>query len=563
MIHRILIPCVFVLTAMAAAARADLPAIVDTIPGDAHTALVVQSLNDFDEAASQLLLAMEQPEASTPKQLLKILGIAGAIDARRPIALFWRTGEGDNAPPMLAALVPTLNAARAMESLRADKGQNNIWSFQAGSRTWFVRALTDNDLIIGLEPRSLAAYTPRTGQLDAHKASMGDAGLAAADNADIIMWGHMQEFRPMVRKWLTTAGASIAKVQGTMGTAPPGAEELCAFIDTLATAITDDADRFTLAARADANGVVAHLATSFTPDSLMDRAARADRAGETTPMFQGLPALPYLLAISVDASHEGARMIASKSLSQSDNPGTALHTADAFSLAAYEPAGPIIMEGGLSRVLLHWTAQAPGDAAKWFKSYIKSQQGVRGASISYDDATGQIAGVTVDRWGMSIPATGDRSAQLLYGQHGSPRGVVAVRERDGYITSAPDELITNLLKGRAAGDLSSNAQIRELASWLPPRPVAQGYLNFRPMLMQAVPMLAMMGVNLDVPLRLPPIAASISMSDGQAHAGAFVPAFALKLAWQFYGAYAAANAPPPPAPEPQPRPGVNPSQSKP
>lgn len=545
-------------------AHADLPAIVDAVPADARAALVIPSVNDFDEAASQLLIAMEQPEASTPRQLLKILGIAGAIDPRRPVALFYRPGPGEHAPPMLAALVPTLNAPRAMESLRADKGDHDVWSFQVGERTWYARALTDTDLIVGFEPRSLASYTPATGQLPAHERAMGPGGLAAAENADLLMWGHAEEFRPLVRRWITDAGASVQQIKGGLGGAPtPGADALCAFVETLVTSLADDADRFTLAARADANGVVAHLATSFTPGSALDGASRADRAVEPRPMFQGLPALPYLLALFVDASHEGVRALAARSLDPSDESPTMFHAADSFALAAYEPPGPLIIEGGLSRVLIRWTGEDPAQAAAWFKGYIKSLHGAQGASTSYDEQTGQIAGVTVDRWAMSIPSTGARSAQLLYGQHGSPRGVVALRERDGYISSAPDELITNLLKGRAAGDLSSNAQIREISAWLPPDPVAQAYLNFRPMLMQAVPMLAMMGVNLDVPLRLPPLAASISLKEGQAHAGAFVPAYALKLAWQFHGAYTAANAPPPSASSPAPRPGVNPSRDQP
>ncbi|MEZ6211354.1 MAG: hypothetical protein R3B46_08950 [Phycisphaerales bacterium] len=538
--------------------RADLPDIVDAIPADARAAVVIPSVNEFDGAVTQLLIAMEQGEASSPKQLLRIVGIAGAIDARRPIAAFYRT---QNDSPMLAALVPTLNAKKAMESLGATKGaggNDNIWSFEAGSRTWFVRALTDNDLLVGLEPRSLAAYTPVTGQLDAHKAAMGDAGLAATQNANIIAWGEMDEFRPMLDQWLAKAGSSINALKAGLGnTTAPGADELASFVDTLTHAITRDADRFTLTARTDANGVVAQFASSFTPDSQMHRAATASRPAEPRELFAGLPALPYLLALSVDASHEGVRAIAATSANATGDRPTALHTAEALALAAYEPPGMLVMEGGLSRVVLHFAAEKPDTTARWFKSYIKSLDGTQGASVSYDDATGQVAGVSIDRWVMSIPDTGNRSAQLLYGQHGTPRGVVALREHDGYITSAPDDLITNILKGRAAGSLASNAQIKELASWLPADPAAQGFLNFRPMLMQAMPMLAMMGINIDVPLRLPPIAASISMHDGQAHAGAFVPAYAIKLAWQFYKANQAMNAPPP---EPQPRPGVNPSR---
>lgn len=528
-----------------ASAQAALPDIVDTVPGDARAVVVLRSVNELDESIGQLLIAMEQGEASTPKQLLKIFGIAGAVDPRRPVAAFWRAGES----PMLAALVPTLNAEKAMDSLRATKGQEGVWSFESGGRTWYARALSAQDLIIGIEPRSIAAYQPMTGQMAAHERAIGAMGMRAADGAHAAAWGQAEELRPLLGSWMDRLEAGAGALDAG-GAKIPGVEAVGAFARALGDGVVRDAERFVIAARFDSSGVVADFVTRFGEGSEMDRLSRADRVEAEAGAFDGLPALPFLLAASVDASHEGVRALASQAVG-GDSP-TALSTADAIALAAYEPQGPLVMEGGLSKVLVHWRAEEPGMLADWFGRYIRLMDGAQGATVSYDEQTGELGGVVVDRWLIAMPGSGARSTQMLYGQHGSPRGVVAVREDDGYISAAPDDLITNVLRGRAAGNLTGNAMIRDLSARLPEKPVAQFYLNFRPMVMQAVPVLAMAGVNIDVPLRVAPIAGAVSMEQGEARMGVFVPAYGLKLGWQGWNAYRAVSGQAPTQPGPQP-----------
>lgn len=544
------------MAALAHPLRADLPEVMDRVPADARVVVVIPSVNALDEASAQLLVAMEQPEASTLKQVLRVLGVAGAIDPKRPAAAFWSPGGGEGAAPVLAMLVPTHDAARAMESVKAKKvggaggtGGAEVWSFEAGGRTWFMRAAGTTEMLVGIDPASVRNFAPVTGQMEAHRRAMGEPGVKVGQEAHLFAVGEMDEFRPIIEKWLV-------KVRGTAAglAAPaaqiPGGPAFIEFIGALSDAVVRDAERCVIGARFDGNGAVLDIVTLFTAGSAMDKASRGDREAHDRAMFDSLPAQPFLAAVAIDASHEGVRDFAASAMSSDDTrPRTALDTATGIELAVYEPAGPIVVQGALSKSLLHWRSEDPGAMGRWFRSYLQSLDGAGGVTVSYDDAAGEYSGVGVDRWAMLLPSGGGQQTQLMYGQSGSPRGVVAVREKDGYISAAPDELISNLLAGRAAGMLASNAMVRDLSARLPGRPVAACFVNVRPVLMQVMPLLAMMGINIDVPLRMAPIAGAVAMESGSAHVGVFVPSHAIKLGWQMWSA---TRVPPPPPSQPPP-----------
>ncbi len=557
---RMLVSMIGLMTALAHPLRADLPEVMDRVPADARVMVVIPSVNALDEASAQLLVAMEQPEASTLKQVLRVLGVAGAIDPKRPAAAFWSPGGGEGAAPVLAMLVPTHDAARALESVKAKKvgaaggaggaggtGAAEVWSFDAGGRTWFMRAAGATEMLVGIDPASVRNFQVVTGQMEAHRRAMGAEGVKVGQGAHLFAVGEVEEFRPFIEKWLVKARGATAGLAAPAAQIP-GGPAFIEFVGALSDALVRDGERCVIGARFDGNGAVLDVVTLFAPGSEMDTVSRADRAEKPPAMFASLPAQPFLAAAAIDASHEGLRDLAASAMSSDDTrPRTALDTASGIELAIYEPAGPIVVQGALSKSLLHWRSEEPAAMGRWFRSYLQSLDGSGGVTVSYDAAAGEYSGVGVDRWAMLLPTGGGQQTQLMYGQSGSPRGVVAVREKDGYISAAPDELVSNLLAGRAAGMLSSNAMVRDLSARLPGRPVAACFVNVRPVLMQVMPLLAMMGINIDVPLRMAPIAGAVAMEAGSAHVGVFVPSHAIKLGWQMWSATRT-----PPAPQPAP-----------
>jgi hypothetical protein len=303
-------------------------------------------------------------------------------------------------------------------------------------------------------------------------------------------------------------------------------------------------------------GVKLDLSTSFVEGSYMGKIFSSNAAAGA--LLKNLPNEPYLLVGAIDTASSGLKTFiadfskkAKESAPTGDEEmpqlmvGPAIDKTDGqATLIGFNPM--MLMGGGIVSSTINYTKGAkPDELVAEVKKALADVDGFENEMMSiaskYKDngATIGAAKLPVDTWEMKLtPKNGDpNTAQMMamaFGPAGKPSGYVAKAEGGVYMTYANNSQLLEKALSASKGDanLAKDPMIMQVGELLPPNRVAEAYIGTKAILDTVVPMMGMMGVQMDpasIPAEIPPLGAAISNQQGSAQFTFFVPSTVIKV----------------------------------
>lgn len=546
-----------------AAARADLPAVLDLVPPQTPVVVAVRSLDRLDEARAELFDAAGIRGLASLQQVWRALGINEGIDPSGSAAAILSTDQAPPAAPKTLVLLPVRDAdafARAVSAVPEDAG---LMRFETAGEAYWLRTINPATLAISSDRTMLAAYDPAPGQLAAHARGLGARALGVAERSDVIALCDPDRLGPLL-------GATLAPLlsgQPALGL-PAGddADPRPSLAHALIERLTSDAGRTAFGVSMSPRGLRIEAAAGLREGSSLARALAAPPAppapAPAAAQWQReVPAGEALFLGHIHLAHPGVRAILRDAAPEPpDAPARALLSADAAWVAVLAPTS--LMQGLLTRTVIAWSAPDAGVAAGALGAWVTSLDGreVEGGRLSarwLDKPQGIEPPAWA--WAIDIPPEAAGIGPMLYGTAPGPSGFVATRGTRGVCSWGPTpDLLLRALEVPAARDepgaepkdRAFRRALGEVDAVLPSPRAVEWFVNLRPVLKVFGPMLARGDQGgAQLPEALAPMGAALVMDAGGIEAAMFVPAPLIELvASQVQAAQGARPAPPPPEP---------------
>lgn len=566
------------LTSIAMAAP---PRVLDRIPQNADAILAVDSITRLDQNTSQLLTAIELHAISTLSQALGAMGLRDGLELSGSAAgVFFNHAEGPEALTRFVLLLPVQNCEQFLGNLRTQP-DGPAQRFEYAGSTYFARDLGAGLVALGPERDLIVSFDATAGQLGAHLNRFGARGRELADRADLLAIADSRSLAPLL------AGALGPLLEGAPGAgltdALMGDDPRARFASALMESVAEQSELAMLSAQAGPLGLRLDLAIPFKPESEL---AALCQAAPTRP--SGLRALPqrdYLFLGSLNLSHPGLRHLfvaaftpPPEDLDAQPAPAepnplvgalAALRGVDSASIAIYTP--PSLMLGALTQTALAWEtrdAAAAPDAFRQFIASLNERPVFAPAGKGDTDAAARPLGKiesaispaqppfrvldaeSAEQWAITLPSGAMPGGAILFGLGGGPSGYFGTTQSRGIVTWSRDRaLFESCMQAARAADPATSAlgdvMLSQVAALLPADRCLEWFLNVRPAMQVVLPMLNMPGqaAPARMPEMLPPVGASVSLSDGSLHAAAFIPAPLIRVTVGVINRVGASNRP--------------------
>lgn len=536
------------------------PRVLDRIPQNADAILAVDSVTRLDQNSSQLLTSIDLNAVSTLSQALGAMGLRDGLDLSGSAAgVFFNHAEGPEARTRFVLLLPVQNYDLFMGNLRAESDAP-AHRFEYAGATYFARDLGGGLAALGPDRDLVVAFDAGAGQLAGHLNRFGPRGRELADRADLLVIADARSLAPLL------AGALGPLLEGAPGAgltdALMGEDPRSRFAAKFLEGVIAQSDVALLSAQAGPLGLRLDLAVPFKPES--ELAALCQAAPARPSGLLTLPRRDYLFLGSLNLSHPGLRQLFVSALEPP--PGDpkdprdaqaeplfdafrALRSVDTASIAVYTP--PSLMLGALTQTALAWESRATGAGADPFRQFIESMNGRPVFAPTRAGAAGGDArpvgaiqarlapaeppfsmppGESAQQWAIELPPGASPTSALLFGLGAGPAGYFGVTHSRSVVTWSRDRaLFESCMQSARAPQPGESAaddvMLSQVAALLPEDRCLEWFLNVRPALQMTLPMMGLAGqAPPKLPDLLPPVGASVSLSDGSLHAAAFIPA---------------------------------------
>ena len=533
---------------LAAAARAEMPAVLDRAPKDAVAVVGVSSIARLDKNLGAMLTAAQAPAISV-SAMISVLGLTG-IAQDKPIALMLMPGDMKGALPPLLALVPVTDYGAMVKALGG--GADGVAEVKIQGDTFHVKQVEGGYAALSPVKALVEGYDGKGGNMQAHAELIGKTGQDIVGASDAFVFFHRDEMKKLM-------DSGFNPLQGAMrGLASQG---LGINADLTKGPLAKDATGMVIGMSASPKGATFDASANYKAGSDLSNAFA--EGGDSAALLKELPADSEtpLIAWTMDLTKPGMRALAAMMAGQKGLSDVVLDPAflsnpDAFSsysgLITKNPGG--LFTGFLSRGVRRYGAGNPVEAFAVFRKGYESVNNKSDSAVSvsstFQENASEINGVSVSAYSMkAISQSGAGSPlALLFGPEQGPKGFVAPLKSAVYATTTSDnKLIGRVIavgNGGEGGRLTDDKALAQVASALPAGRSAEMYFGVRGVMETILPMLQMGGRQIDYtpPEDLPPIGIAVLTGNGQIRMSVVAPAPTITA---LHKLQAAMTAPPP------------------
>ncbi len=535
--------------ALSAPALGALPRVMTIIPADGPLAVIaVDSLERSDGRVQALLAAANGTGYAGLGGLLDAMGVRAGIDLSGSAAVVLLPSIAENDPSGGVLLVlPVSDADAFFEGVKA-RDEEGVKAFDYAGTTYFARSFSPAYIILGNDRAAVAAFVPAaadtTNAADRLKA-FGPIGARMVGSADLVgtadaaQLGEMSRMLRSLASPARDAGADRSTNAEKPADPPAGTFLEGSFPGRLMQLAQSESRGVLVAASFEPGALRVECASTFVDDGVLARAAQSpdDAGAPAESPLATMPAAPYLLALGIDAAHPGVRVLAD----ELGPPGrskkiavqaelvllNAVPSMEALSLVVYEPAS--IMFGSLARTVVAWRAPAPEEATRAFRAWVESldQRPLGNAVVTskYEPNTDG------DSWTITPPAGAVPMLPMLLGPTPDVQGKTLTLPGRGYLTWSRDAKLLKSVARVGEADVKSldrDELLARVSPMLPSPRVMEAYLDGSSVVKQFAPMLAGQHAAKELPEKLSPIGAAMTVDQGVACLTILAPADVLK-----------------------------------
>ncbi|MEM7628843.1 MAG: hypothetical protein AAF356_05410 [Planctomycetota bacterium] len=412
---------------LAPLASAELPQVLDRVPGDAPLVIVADSIAGTldDVVALNALAGPELMDPQIPMFAAILKGLPG-LDASAPAAFAvdmdkldaladadpWAEGDDwdneDAAPPAgpesaIVAIVRTTDAALLERSIK---------SFGAQGLVIHVRDLGDGLAALGTDRAVVDRYDPTPGQLGAHTARLGPVGQRVDAASELLVIADPATFAPLMQEQVQSAVFGQMGMMMMMAGQNP-AEAITPINEVITNWGEQAASGLIGVSYSGEGGLVLDVAAPFNEGTPLN--AAMTHTGDAATMLSRVPGGSYYATIAADLRLPLVGEVFGRVLAgQEDGVLPGLKTAidsgtGAVFVAPESPAG--LLRNSVLVVRTdepQATADAFAGAIRGLKTPADSPLIVTG---TYEDDATTVEGVTADAYGLKMRPSEDAQRQ--------------------------------------------------------------------------------------------------------------------------------------------------------
>lgn len=493
----------------AAAGLAETPKVLDHVPAGTAAYAVMPNVGDFLSGLSQLNTALAGKLPPDAAQLGLGLFFAQSIvnqpgfDSTGSAAVIIGMPEGgfEAGEPTITTLLPIADL-EAFAKSPFMSGQNAKFANGSATVTMEGNTLHMRDIgeftVASNDPALVEGFAP--GEfLAAHTTALGDSGVSALNGTDLAFVLSVAEFDQYIEEMVASAEQQV-NFLAMMGGGEQVTQGFTMFKDAV-NIIRRDGSVGVFTMNAGEAGVALDMGVSFRADT--ESAKTFSAALDSGALLDALPNENFLIASAFDSSSEGLKKLLGGFAVLAGNAGGmgGLGAAIAGSTGGSSMIGtsPAAMGGAglMSKQISYSRSADPKSAMSAMADSLKemngqSMMGMKFAT-SYEKATTEIAGVSVDSYSTKMSADGGAGGagnpmammmdpamitSMMYGMSGGPSGYVAAVDGGYYTTSAKNSsLLESAIKaGRAGEGLGENAMLSMVSSNLQAGRFGEAYI---------------------------------------------------------------------------------------
>ncbi|MEM9064398.1 MAG: hypothetical protein AAGB51_02790 [Planctomycetota bacterium] len=540
---------------LAAPALAELPRALGHVPSDA--ALVV-SVRSLAEAHADIMAIGEKiPDAEMGDLAAAgmMLGMPGLNSAGSAAIAIMPDAEGnidlETNEPNAMILLPVNDYARFMGNFGAEGA--GIEQIELNGSPAFAKSIGNGYALLASNAATAEAYAGGVGANHLEQALR--SGAEIAESSDVVLLTNMEKFRPALEAGLEELKPQMEFFAGMAGAqagldAGQAKQQLEMLLSIAENYVSDSEISYVGLDVSDA-GLSVDIASTFRQGSTI--AGFFQGAGKAMDLLGRTPNTPFFFAGAFDYSNPGMKKLALNAAElQSGNgiPGMGEMqkqlTKNSSGISGVFGATPNIFGNLFGATSMFYHAEDGAALKAVNKQGVEMSDGVdaQGMKIatSYEAGATNIGGMQVDRWGMQFEADASmpgamqvqQAMMMMFGPQGGPGGyvgaiddgmVVTMSQNDGTFQKA-----AAAAKGQGEG-LDDHASIQAIAKHLPSDAFGIGFIGFQEIIEAASGVMAMMGAEVPdfgIDGDMPPLAMSLSGSQGDFRARVFVPAALLE-----------------------------------
>ncbi|MBL0922634.1 MAG: hypothetical protein IBJ10_10985, partial [Phycisphaerales bacterium] len=281
------------------------PAALDRVPTEAMLVVAAPSLERLDKNIGNLVTAAEMPQASTPSQMLAMLGIKEGVDMSGSAALALMPGDMEAEVPPIVMLLPTKDYAGLMKSFGATAGAG-VTEFVAAGETLFAKDVGDGYAAVGMDRALVERFDAAPGKGEAHAARLGATGRAVLDDADVVIVADFPAVTAMFGEGVNPFGGAFQQMFAGPGLIQNPAGRVSPVMD----AVRRDATFGVVGITTSSMAATIDMAVQFREGSELFEATTA--GGSSTGLLNALPQDPFILAYAIDVNAGGMRNLVRK-----------------------------------------------------------------------------------------------------------------------------------------------------------------------------------------------------------------------------------------------------------
>ncbi len=539
---------------ISAGALAGPPQILNQIPADAPFVVAVPSLDELAGDLQGMLRAAEFPMANMvdADQMLMMQGMGGMIDTNRPAAIFIPSlPEGDN-EPIFVGLAPCPDVQKVVDMAEGED-LGGVFAIDADGQDMYLRPVGNGYAAFGDDMDAVKNFQPGAGNLDAHLKNAGAAGRSLIEGASVVIMTNVGVMGPWMEQLKDTVGDNMAGMGmggDAVGDMMMEDNALSAWLEQN---LVRDGDYLVAGLIPSANGLSIEATMSFKDGSDMANAfgARAN----ASRIMGSVPNQPFIMAYAFDTKAAPVRnvvqgfMDAAKEMQAgAGNAGMfpSFPMDDVSGQAMLMGMSPGIMFGGglFANTVFYTETSNPSAMVGSMREMLDTMDGTSEGGVdietSYETAKTTIGGVETDAWAIKMVPDGSnpmamQTSGMVFGPSMGPDGYLAATDSGIVQTFAKNSILMQAAidasKGQGDTLAKSDPMLAAVGEQLPSGRIFEFYLGVGPIAETAGPMLAgFMGINLDLPASIPPVAMGVGSKDGAAHMSVFIPTPVIRVA---------------------------------
>jgi hypothetical protein len=579
---------VLTLVALAGAAHADMPKVLDRISPETPLVAVIDSIDAMEQAGGQAeggpdileqlptdlrdMLAIESLDKGQSIALLVWPKEKAADEAKKPNAEDEMPGMMGGASPLqgmafdAVLLVPQTDYAGFVKGLKAGEAEGGVSTFTFSvprtemdengdekeiieQETMFVKDAGNGYAALGRDKAFLASYKPAEGQMASQVAFLGDVGKTIEARTQLMLITNVSKVKDGVAKTMKQMEDGASAQMAMMGQGE-GAEKAFGMMNMLVANWSRDARVAILGQGASEKGVSIEIGTEFAKDSELGKMFGGE--SKATDALAHVPDVPFMFALGFDASSAAAKALVDGMAQMQGEEGVPgmgnmmRGAKDAESFALLMGAPPAGAMGGLfTQTVSYIKTSDPAKMLASAKTMTEEMNNkvIEGTTYKTKYRTGvkELAGVKVDSWEMAMEMDPNdenaQMAQMMQGMimgAGPMKGFYGATENAVVSTLAANEplMAMALDTAKSGKGLGTNELVQMVRGQLPEGSNLEAYIGVKPLGDMALGLASMMmgPMEVEIPENMPPVGFGASLGKSGVHASVFLPAEVLKAA---------------------------------